>query len=66
MSVSVQELDNTVRAFYEGKGDVVSPLSLIEKKKNGKWKRKRTELTMGHFRCSKNKHSNLLRRYDEN
>lgn len=23
MSVSVQELDNTVRAFYEGKGDVV-------------------------------------------
>jgi exportin-1 len=25
MSVSVQELDNTVRAFFEGKGDVVSP-----------------------------------------
>jgi hypothetical protein len=24
MSFSVQELDNTVRAFYEGKGDVVS------------------------------------------
>lgn len=24
MSVSIQELDNTVRAFYEGKGDVVS------------------------------------------
>ena len=24
MSVSVQELDNTVRAFFEGKGDVVS------------------------------------------
>lgn len=23
MSVSVQELDNTVRAFFEGKGDVV-------------------------------------------
>jgi len=25
MSVSVQELDSTVRAFFEGKGDVVSP-----------------------------------------
>jgi hypothetical protein len=24
MSVSISELDNTVRAFYEGKGDVVS------------------------------------------
>lgn len=24
MSVSIQELDNTVRAFYEGKGDLVS------------------------------------------
>lgn len=23
MSVSIQELDNTVRAFYEGKGDLV-------------------------------------------
>jgi hypothetical protein len=23
MSVSVQELDNTVQAFFEGKGDVV-------------------------------------------
>lgn len=35
MSVSVQELDNTVRAFYEGKGDVVglffpqTPLCLV-------------------------------------
>jgi exportin-1 len=27
MSVSVQELDNTVRAFFEGKGDVVRILS---------------------------------------
>jgi exportin-1 len=24
MSASIQELDNTVRAFYEGKGDLVS------------------------------------------
>jgi len=24
MSLSIQELDSTVRAFYEGKGDVVS------------------------------------------
>lgn len=24
MSSQIQELDNTVRAFYEGKGDVVS------------------------------------------
>lgn len=24
MSVSIQDLDNTVRAFYEGKGDLVS------------------------------------------
>lgn len=24
MSISIPELDNTVRAFYEGKGDVVS------------------------------------------
>lgn len=23
MSVSIQELDNTVQAFYEGKGDLV-------------------------------------------
>lgn len=28
MSVSVQELDNTVRAFFEGKGDVVRILAL--------------------------------------
>jgi hypothetical protein len=29
MSVSVQELDNTVRAFFEGKGDVVCNLLLL-------------------------------------
>lgn len=26
MSVSIQELDNIVRAFYEGQGDIVSVL----------------------------------------
>jgi hypothetical protein len=26
MSISVQELDNTVRALFEGKGDLVSDL----------------------------------------
>jgi hypothetical protein len=29
MSVSVQELDNTVRAFFEGKGDVVRILTIL-------------------------------------
>jgi hypothetical protein len=29
MSVSIQELDVTVRAFYEGKGDVVSSANLL-------------------------------------
>lgn len=48
MSVSIQELDNTVRAFYEGKGDVVS-LPCTGKNSN-EWetkrkKRRRKELT---------------------
>lgn len=35
MSVSIQELDNTVQAFYEGKGDLVCSFLLrFEKKKN--------------------------------
>ena len=29
MSISVQELDNTVRAFFEGKGDMVCSLLLF-------------------------------------
>lgn len=29
MSVSIQELDNTVQAFYEGKGDLVGDSKLI-------------------------------------
>lgn len=29
MSVSILELDNTVRAFYEGSGDVVCIISVI-------------------------------------
>jgi len=34
MSVSIQELDNTVQAFYEGKGDLVCSFLLrFEKKK---------------------------------
>lgn len=32
MSVSIQELDNTVQAFYEGKGDLVSSFVLVSER----------------------------------
>ena len=34
MSVSIQELDNTVQAFYEGKGDLVGDSSFPGKLSN--------------------------------
>ena len=32
MSVSIQELDNTVQAFYEGKGDLVGKFPFDSKR----------------------------------
>lgn len=45
MSFSVQELDNTVRAFYEGKGDVVSLHRSTQLRAFGGTKQLKTERT---------------------
>lgn len=61
MSFSVQELDNTVRAFYEGKGDVVSIHRSIHLRASGDSKQVKTKCTRADiiFLSSKNKHNNL-------
>jgi hypothetical protein len=58
MSFSVQELDNTVRAFYEGKGDVVSihRSGHLRAAKRVKTERTRADII---FLSSKNEHNNL-------